>query len=216
MLRLALVGCLSICAAGSVLAGYKARPYKPVAIESYPCRLTSEGLTVAVGPLFTDALAAKVFDKKDIVTRGILPAAIIVSNNNDFPVEVNGTSIELLVNGERILPVDPDKAIRRLYGRSLQQQEVRVPSPVPLPRIAIKGEAGDAFEDLTHKHFALKTIEPKSVLAAFVYFPVHTLPDLHQALAHALIYIPQLRRAETLEEMMFFEIDLNPASRGTP
>src|SRR5437773_11461533 len=72
-----------------VLAGYKARPWSIRPLESYPSRLTSEGVTIAVEPLFLDSLAAKVFDKNDMVTRGIMPVAILIFNENDFPVMVD-------------------------------------------------------------------------------------------------------------------------------
>jgi len=44
------------------IGGYKARPWTIGAAESYPARLSSEGVTIAVQPLFQDALAARVFD----------------------------------------------------------------------------------------------------------------------------------------------------------
>jgi hypothetical protein len=89
---------LSIPPVFQITAKYRARPYVPLPIESYPARLTSEGLAVAVEAMFTDALAATAFDKKDIVTSGIMPVAIIFSNSNTFDVEVEGSSVELLIN----------------------------------------------------------------------------------------------------------------------
>jgi hypothetical protein len=46
---------LGFLAGISVFAGYKIQPYKPLPIENYPSRLTSEGLAVAVNPMFADA-----------------------------------------------------------------------------------------------------------------------------------------------------------------
>jgi len=79
-------------------------------IESYASRLTSEGLAVAVVPVFTDALATKTFDK-NIVSDGIMPMAIAISNNNRFGVDVYGNSIELIVKGENIRPVSREKTV---------------------------------------------------------------------------------------------------------
>ena len=101
-----------------ITAGYKAKPYVPLPIESYPSRLTSEGLTVAVDPMFTDAIAARAFDKKDIVERGIMPLAIIILNSNGFAVEVAAGPIELLVRGIHIRPVSPEKAFRQIYQQT--------------------------------------------------------------------------------------------------
>ena len=79
-------------------------------IESYASRLTSEGLAVAVVPVFTDALATKTFDK-NIVSDGIMPMAIAISNNNRFGVDVYGNSIELIVKGDHIRPVSREKTV---------------------------------------------------------------------------------------------------------
>jgi hypothetical protein len=64
-----------LAAAGSMVAAYKARPWPVRDIESYRAKLTSEGVTIAVEPLFTDELAGQAFDKSDMVTRGIMPLA---------------------------------------------------------------------------------------------------------------------------------------------
>ncbi len=47
----------------------------------------SEAITIAIEPLFTDTLAAQVCDKKDTVTRGIMPLIIAIFNDNDFMAE---------------------------------------------------------------------------------------------------------------------------------
>lgn len=195
-----------------VLAGYKVRPYEPLPIENYPSKLTSEGLTVAVDPMFTDKLAAKVFDKKDVVKRGIMPLAIIIFNSNEFAVEVEAGPIELIGRGNRIQAVSPDIAFRRIFQRTyMPPQEVRIPSPVPFPRteITIYNEA--AYDDFLHKYLGFKRIEPESMAAGFIYLPVENVSSLRQLLAEAQIYIPDLYRVDTGAAMMFLEIALKPA-----
>jgi len=212
VIRFAFCGFLAwISTVFSTFAGYKARPYVPLPIESYASRLTSEGLTVAVVPMFTDALAAKTFDKKDIVSSGIMPVAIVISNNNGFAVDVSGDSIELLVKGDHIRPVRPEQAIMRIFQHTLPTQEVRVPSPVPFPRIAIYRSNADALDDFNYKHLGVKRTEPNSVTAGFVYMPVKGFANLSEALEDAQIYIPDLYRADTRQPMMFLEIDLKRA-----
>jgi hypothetical protein len=62
----------------------KQRSWQIRTADDYASRLTSEGVTIAVEPLFRDELAAVVFDKNDIVTRGIIPLAVVIFNGNDF------------------------------------------------------------------------------------------------------------------------------------
>jgi hypothetical protein len=201
----------------SIPAGYKAREYAPLPIESYPSRLTSQGITVAVDPMFTDAIASKAFDKKDIVTRGIMPLAIIIFNSNGFAVEVKATSIELIIRGNRIFQVSPEIAMRRILQQTaIPSQTVYVPSPIPLPRVAIYKSNTNAYDDFVNKYLGVKRIEPKSLAAGFIYLPVENSANLRENLKEAQIYIPDLRRADTKDSMMFLEIDLKPAVNAIP
>ena len=82
---LLLPGLILLWTAGAGMAGYKAREWNAKARELYAASLSSEGVTIAAEPLFTDALAARAFDKKDVVTRGIMPLALVIFNDNDYP-----------------------------------------------------------------------------------------------------------------------------------
>jgi hypothetical protein len=166
--RLSFVSCGVLACAWLSFAGYKARRYEALPIDSYPCRLTSEDITVAIDPMFSDQLAAKAFDKTDIVSSGVMPVAIIISNKNRFPVEFNGFSIELLVKEDHIRPLTPEQAVRQIFQYRRTEREVRIPSPVPIPRIEITRVNSDAFDDFTYKHLGIKRVEPDSVGAGFV------------------------------------------------
>ncbi len=210
------VCCGILACAWLSFAGYKARRYEARPIDSYPCRLTSEGLTVAADPMFSDQLAAKAFDKKDIVSSGVMPVAIIISNKNKFPVEINGFSIELLVKEDRNRPLTPEQAVMQIFRYRRTEREVRIPSPIPFPRIEITKVNTDAFDDFTYKHVGIKRVEPDSVGAGFVYMPVKKFPNLRESLLDSRIYIPDLHRADVGEPMIFFEIDLKPALDSIP
>ncbi len=213
---LSFVSCGVLVCAWLSFAGYKAPRYEPLPIDSYPCRLTSEGLTVAIDPMFSDQFAAKAFDKKDIVSSGVMPVAIIISNKNKFPVELNGFTIELLVKEDHIRPLTPEQAVMQIFQYKRTERQVRVPSPVPFPRIEITKVNSDAFDDFSYKHLGLKRVEPDSVGAGFVYMPVKKFPNLRDYLLDSRIYIPDVRRADVREPMIFFEIDLRPALDSVP
>jgi hypothetical protein len=215
-IHLSFVACGVLACAWLSFAGYKARRYEARPIDSYPCKLTSEGITVAIDPLFSDELAAKVFDKKDIVSSGVMPVAIIISNKNKFPVEFNGFSIELIVKEERVQPLAPEQAVRQIFQYGRSEREVRIPSPVPFPRVEITRANYDAFDDFNYKHLGIKRVEPDSVSAGFVYIPLKKLPNLRESLWDSRIYLPDLRRADLREPMIFFEIDLKPALDSIP
>jgi hypothetical protein len=157
--------------------------------------------------MFTDALAAKAFDKKDIVTNGIMPVAVVIQNDNGFAVEVEGGSIELLVKGDRIRPVSPEEAVIRIFQLRQSKHEVRV---------TVYKSNTDAYDDFSRKHIGTWKIEPKSLASGFIYVPVKELTNLRVDLLEAQIYIPDLYKADTGQSMMFIEIDLKPAINAGP
>lgn len=212
LIRLCLV--ISLLAASPALA-YKGRPFSPRPIGEYPAALASEGLTIGVSPLYSDSLAAKVFDIRDMVKRGIMPLLIIISNDNDFAVDIDGFSVELQLKGNRIAPVGPDQAVIRLFARSRTNREVRVPSPVPFPRVAVSSSDRSAYDDFGQKHLGMKRVEAKSTAWGFIYVPAGPLGKLPDSLSEARVYIPELRRVDNKHPLMFFEIDIAPAIDST-
>ena len=141
-----------------------------------------------------------------------MPLAIIIYNSNEFAVEVEAGPIELICKLNRIREVSPEIAFRRIFQQtSRSPQEIRIPSPIPFPRIEITKSNAAAYDDFLYKYLGYKIIEPKSMAAGFIYLPVENVSSLRQLLIEALIYIPDLYRMDTGAALMFLEIDLKPA-----
>jgi hypothetical protein len=189
----------------TAFAGYKAREWKIRARDTYPAHLISEGITIAVEPLFQDSLANQVFDKNDMIASGIMPVAIAVFNDNGFPVEIECESIELISGEEHIHSMDPRGAVAQLT-RSKGKGAWK-------PQIGIKlgGGASEMLEDFEAKYFGGKTVAPKQARGGFLYFPVDNAKNLQDTLMNGSLYIPEIVRKDTGNKMMFFEIDLKPA-----
>jgi hypothetical protein len=194
----------------ALAAGYKIRPWTPRDIESYPAKLTSEGVTIAVDPLFTDALAAQVFDLNDMVARGIMPLGIVIFNSNAFPVDVEGPTIELQREGDRQRSLDPLYAVRCMYEKKPTRRFV-IPSPIPIPTITIKQCNADACKDFGQKYLGMKRVEAHATAGGFLFMPVKGVADLRQALASARIYIRNVYNGNDGTPLLFFEIDLKLA-----
>lgn len=201
-----------IVAAVGLQAAYKVRPWRPLPIESYPAKLSSEGITIAVDPLYTNQMAAKVFDNSEILTRGIMPLAVIICNSNNFAVEVDGRAVELVLREDRLRSLDPLQAVQQIYSKK-GVRTVAVPSPIPLPRIKLQSGNKDAAQDFTQKSLtALSKIYPHSTAGGFVYVAVPPPPfRLPQDLVSAKVYIPKLFRGDNGADLLYFEIDLTPA-----
>jgi len=194
-----------------IQAGYKARPWNMDARENYPASLTSEGVTIAAEPLFSDALAARFFDKDDIVTRGIMPLAILIFNDNSFPIEIDGLSIELIQGDDHIRTLMPSEVAYRLFlkDKSWTSQ--------PIPRLSRSQLNTEALEDFEAKFLLTKTVAPHSKAGGFLY--VHLFEkDIASYLSTAFVYIPKVYRQDNGSRLIFFEIPLkaaiNAAARG--
>jgi len=190
-----------LLASGSLLAGYKPRPWKLRAIQDYPAKLTSEGITVAVDPLFLDTLAGQVFDKDDIVTRGIMPLGVIIFNDNAFPIRLECNTIEVIQGDEHIRGIPPSDAVRQLFKGS---RNILVPS---MPKQALNP---DALADFEFKSLEGKEIGAHSMGGGFLYLRVSPR-DLRSDLSRSRVYIPDIYRLDSGSKLIFFEIELRPA-----
>jgi hypothetical protein len=206
-----LLGIALLWAFEPVWAGYKARPWCIGARDSYPARITSEGVTIAVEPLFTDALAARVFDKKDIVTRGIMPLAILIFNENSFPIAVDALSIELIHEGDHIRTLYSNEVVSRLFGKDKFWISRQV-SPM-----SGKGLNKNAMDDFEGKFLVDKAIAPHDKGGGFLYMQIHSPGDLARYLSKSILYIPKVYRQDNGSRLIFFEIELaaavNPGKR---
>jgi hypothetical protein len=188
---------------GIILAGYKARDWNPKSRESYPASLTSEGVTIAVEPLFNDALAARIFDKDDIVTRGIMPLAIVIFNDNDFPVEIDALSIEIIREDDHIRTLMPKEAVNHLYKKDKYR----------FGQSTLKVADEKALKDFDDKFLMNKVIDPHGKGGGFLFMQIFSPKDLSSYLTTAAVYIPNVYRHDDGSRLIFFEISLDAAFR---
>lgn len=207
-----LLGLTFILASAVSFAGYKARPWIIRPRESYPASLSSEGITIAVEPLFKDALAAQVFDKNDMVTRGIMPLAVVVFNDNDFPIALNGTSIELIQGEDHFHTLPVNEVVHRLFQKGGKGRWI----PQPFPRITVDRGNQDALEDFGRKFLSDKMVGAHDKGGGFLYLHIPEAADMAGYLSKARLYIPKVYRQDTGAKMIFFEMDLKPAIDAIP
>jgi hypothetical protein len=194
-------------------AGYKARPWEPGAPESYPSKLTSEGVTIAVQALFSDDLAARVFDKNDMITRGIMPLAVVIFNDNDFPVIIEGDVIELINEDDHLHTLPPDQAVQILFQKG--KKNILLPR-LPIPTIPSDGSIDRAaLDDFQYKFLGTRVAPPKGKAAGFLYLRI-PVDDVRGYLHRSLVYIPRIHRQDTGKALIYFEIELEPSITSSP
>ena len=188
-----------------IWAKYKARPWNINDRESYPAILTSEGVTIAAEPLYTDALAARVFDIDDMVTRGIMPLAILIFNDNDFPIEVDGLSVQLIHGSDRIRTLSPNEVVNRLFRKDKKWISQ------PLPRASKSELNREALDDFDAKFLMEKFVGPREKAGGFLYLHIPGSRDPPSYLSNSTVYIPNVYRRDNGSRMIFFEIELRAA-----
>ena len=195
-----LVLVLFIVSAG--LAGYKSHPWTPRPKEAYPAQLTSEGITIAVDPLLLDSLASQVFDKGDIVTRGIMPLGVVIFNENAFPVSIDSGTIEIIQGDDHLHSLPPGEAVHEIFkgGRNIL-------SPSSMPKATLNP---DALSDFEHKSLEKKTVAAHGKGGGFLYLRIPS-KDVRGYLANSRVYIPDVWRTDNSTKLIFFEIELKPA-----
>lgn len=211
--RAALLLGLAVLPSAAAFAGYKARPWNLRAPDSYSAKLTSEGVTIAVEPFFRDALAAQVFDKSDMVTRGIMPLGIIIFNDNDFPVMVDGSRIELIQEDDHLRTLHPGEVVSRLFQKGSRS----ILTPQPIPRFPAGGKQNvDALNDFEAKFLSNKVVGPHDKGGGFLYLHLLESKDIPGYLSRSRIYIPDIYRQDRGDKLIFFEFDLKPAIESAP
>jgi hypothetical protein len=203
--RFLFVFAVVITAAVTGLA-YKAPSWEPGPRESYLAFLTSEGVTIAVEPLYTDKLAAVAFDKKDMITRGIMPFAVVIFNDNDFPVEVSGLDIELIHKDRpdiRIKTMPPNEVTWRLSQRDKTWRTQRI------PRLSQNELDRDMLEDFDKKFLMKKTVPARGKAGGFLYMHLPEKESAGEFLPGAMFYIPRIYRLDDGSRMIYFEIPLD-------
>ena len=208
--RLLLIFVIVIAAAATGLARYRAPAWEPDPRENYQAFQISEGVTIAVEPLYTDALAARAFDKNDMITRGITPFAVVIFNDNDFPVEISGLDIELIHQNRpnvRIKTMSPNEVTWRLSQRSKAWHTQRV------PRVSQKDLDRNMLEDFDNKFLMNETVEARSTMGRFLYLHLPQNESVEEFLSGAMLYIPRIFRLDNGSRMIYFEIPLAPAVR---
>jgi hypothetical protein len=211
-LRLMLAGILAAAIFSSVDSGwgkYKTLNWNIRERDSYAAFLTSEGVTIAIEPLFTNAAAAQVFDKSDMITRGIMPLAVVIFNDNDFPIEVDGLSIELIHKDQRIRTMPPNEVVYRLSRKDKTWKSQ------PIPKLSREDLNADALDDFDSKFLMKKSIAAHGSGGAFLYLHIPDSEDLASYLAHSLVYIPKIFREDKGTRLIFFEIELAPIFKST-
>jgi hypothetical protein len=198
--RLALL--LSISAA---FAADKQPPaFKAGPADSYAAHQTNDRVTMGVDPyIFADKVKAA-FGKVDPYQYGVLPVLVVIQNDSDVSIKLDGLHAEYVgPNGDRV-DATPARDVRYTQGPS---RPGVVPGPGPVHVVGKKNPL-DEWE-IEGRALAAQMLPPGQSASGFLYFQT----GLQRG---ATIYIRGMRQASTGQELLYFELPLNSDSPEPP
>jgi uncharacterized protein YjiS (DUF1127 family) len=127
---------------------------------------------------------------------------VLIFNDNSFPVEVDGLSIELIHESDHIRTMSPNEVVYRLFRKDKSWL-----SKMRIPRLSRSELNQDALDDLDSKFLMEKIVAPHDKGGGFLYLHIDS-DDLISYLAKSVVYIPNVYRRDNGSRMIFFEIEL--------
>jgi hypothetical protein len=193
----------------TTLAGYKSIKVKTNPARSYPFVASQGRVSIAADPYETNDKIRTAFDIKDMEKLGIVPVNVIITNEGEDLILVNGQDVNLLDEKNHSLEsLTVEEVVHAVIskGKSPSTHGPTTSSRFPLPQR--EGLRGDAFEiemDFSNKALKEVRITPKATASGFVFF---RLPNRQMRLAGHKVYIPQIKNLKSKEDLLFFEIEI--------
>ena len=188
---------LSIFAA---LGADKEKPFKPGPLESYPCRVTQEKLTIAAEPFDREQEVKQAFGKLNPNQYGVLPVLVLVRNDGTGTLMLDGMQVEYIADSRQKIEATPPRDVAKSGGKKPPKI---YPGPIPtrLPGTGSKKSPLDTWE-IEGRAFAAKALPPGESASGFFYFFAPYRPG-------ASLYITGIRESPSQRELFYFEIPLD-------
>jgi hypothetical protein len=204
---------------GTVLAGYKVKPFSAGHAKSFLALDSHDRITIAAEPYDRSDKVLQVFDR-DPGRENFVTVLIVVSNDSEDEIELNGNEVELTSAKSRGLhPTPTDDVVRELFH--LKNRRRSSSGKIGIGGVGLGGNPEKDFinaqADFLSKELGDKFVPPHSTAYGFVFYET---PELGAALVGGKIYIPRVRIRRSSDpkqvgrELLFYEVDLKPAIIG--
>jgi hypothetical protein len=209
----------AVFVARPVLAGYKVKPFSTGSAKSYLAYDSHDKITIAAQPYDRPEKVLEVFDR-DPSRQNFVTVLIVVSNDSEDEIEVDGIEVELANSKLHALhPTPTEDVVRELFYPSDRRRSSK--GKIGIGGVGLGGNPQKDFmnarADFLSKELGDKFIPPHSTAYGFVFYET---PQLEAALVGGKIYIPRVRIRRSADpkqvgrELLFYEIDLKPAIVG--
>ena len=179
----------------TALGADKETPFRPAPVDSYPCRLTLEKLTVATDAFDKEEKTRQAFGKLNPNRYGVLPVLVVMQNDGDATLSLETMRVEYLTQSRQRVEATPARDVPKITGA--QQPKVHA-GPLPTPKISARKSPLSAWE-IEGRAFAAKVLPPGQSASGFFYFQAP-----HRA--GSSLYITGIRESASRRELFYFEI----------
>lgn len=170
--------------------------FAPPALESLTTKASNEGVTIGAVAYTTDEQAESAFGKSNPYRHGVLPVLVVIRNDSQFVVKLDGWKVEYIdKDRERI---EPTPAAEVPYLRAPKRPSMQ---PSPIPGISLgRGKKNPlAAEEIQSRAWAARMVPPGDTAHGFFYFR-----SGHRS--GAKLYLNGLTNARTGKDLFYFEI----------
>jgi hypothetical protein len=171
--------------------------FRPGAAASYAHHQTNAQVTIAVDAYASDEKVKSAFGKLDPYKFGILPVLVVIQNDSERAVRLDGMKVEYVGPNRDRAEATPAKDVRFVRGPD-RPDVVAGPTGPKVGRS--KKNPLDAWE-IEGRAFSAKILPPGQSAAGFFYFQAGLQRD-------STIYVNGLVEAGSGKELFYFEIPL--------
>lgn len=177
--------------------GFQAKP-----AQEYAAKQEQAGVTVAVQPYRGEQEQKDAFGKAEPYKFGFLPVLVVITNEGDAPLGLEGLKVRLIDGRREGLEPTPgeDLAFFNPKGHKPKDRPSYIPIPIGGPKVK-KGPL--AKPEITQREFQAPVVAPNTTASGFFYYNVGT-----GSLDGASMYISGIRNMATGSELFYFEIPL--------
>ncbi len=193
--RLALL--LSISAA---FAADKPVPFKAPPAKEFAQHQSNGKVTIGVDPYMMGDKVKVAFGKLEPYTYGVLPVLVVIQNDGDTAIKLDGVKAEYVGPNRDRVYATPAKEVRYLQG----PDRPKVITGPGKPQVLKKKNPLDEWE-IEGRAFSAQMLPPGQSASGFFYFNT----GLQRG---ATIYITGLTEAGSGKELLYFELPLSADS----
>ena len=174
-----------------------------------------QGLLIAADPYLTSERSEQQFGKKHPYGVGILAVDVYLQNNSESPIRVVLSTMAMEVrppggSRQKIESLSTEEAAERMvFPQPINPTITRLPLP-PSHGAVKKNKDVEKMEKSLAPRTLGDLVGPHATIHGFVFFDLAYHFDWVEK---STLYVPDVRRINPEEKLLFFELDLKPASK---